>query len=70
MDSSYSFTVKRCGHYDDVESAAWYSVPVERAYNLYYLDDNEENLFRPHAPLLRGEAVCLLRSIVRGLPRG
>ncbi len=70
VDTSYSFTVKRCGHYDDVESAAWYSVPVERAYNLYYLADNEENLFRPHAPLLRGEAVGLLHSMCGGFLEG
>ena len=67
VDTSYSFTVKRCGHYDDVESAAWYSVPVERAYNLYYLSDNPENLFRPYDPLLRCEALGLLRRMTAGL---
>ena len=67
VDTSYSFTVKRCGHYDDVASAAWYSEAVERAYNLYYLSDNPENLFRPYDPLLRCEALGLLRRMTAGL---
>ena len=64
--TTYEFTVKRFGHYADVNSAAWYSVSVERAYNLYYLDEAENNLFFPESPITPGDAVCLISRMAGG----
>lgn len=64
--TTYSFTVKRYGHFADVNSAAWYSMSVEHAYNLYYLDDTENNLFSPESPIAPEDAVCLLSRMAGG----
>lgn len=64
--TTYSFTVKRYGHFADVNSAAWYSMSVERAYNLYYLDDTPSNLFSPESPITPEDAVCLLSRMAGG----
>ena len=64
--TTYEFTVKRFGHYADVNSAAWYSVSVERAYNLYYLDEAENNLFFPESPITPEDAVCLISRMAGG----
>ena len=64
--TTYEFTVKRFGHYADVNSAAWYSVSVERAYNLYYLDEAENNLFFPESPITPGDAVRLISRMAGG----
>lgn len=64
--STYSFTVRRYGHFADVNSAAWYSMSVERAYNLYYLDDVEGNLFSPEGPMVGEDAVRLLNRMAGG----
>lgn len=70
VTTSYAFTVRRYGHYEDVDSAAWYSIAVERAYNAYYLDDAEDGLFRPNDPITRAEVVELLHRMAGGFLAG
>ena len=60
VSTSFSFTVRKFGHFADVESAAWYSIAVERAYDLYYLEDTKDGRFRPNEWITRADVVCLL----------
>ena len=68
--TSFSFTVRRYGHFADVNSAAWYSVGIERAYNLYYLDDEENDLFFPEKQITRADVVCLMHRMAGGALEG
>lgn len=58
--NTFSFTVRKYGHFADVNSAAWYSLAIERAYNLYYLDDTQSNLFYPEREILGEELLGLM----------
>lgn len=63
LATTFSFTVRRYGHYADVNSAAWYSLPIERAYNLGYLADLPDDLFHPEEAICRADAVTLLSRV-------
>lgn len=64
--TTFEFTVRRYGHYADVNSAAWYSMPIDRAYNLYYFDDTDSNLFLPESQITRADVIRLLRRMDDG----
>ena len=68
--TTYTFTIKKFGHYADVNSATWYSVLIERAYNLYYLDDTENDLFYPEREITRADVVSLLHRMAGGFLEG
>ncbi len=68
VSTSFSFTVRDFGHYDDVDSAAWYSIAVERAYDLYFLDDTPDNRLRPDEPVSRADVVELMWRMSFGAP--
>ncbi|MDN0068778.1 S-layer homology domain-containing protein, partial [Collinsella ihumii] len=59
--------VREFGHFADVDSTKWYSVPVEQAYSLYYVNGiSGTNLFAPEADITRADAVCILFNMADG----
>ena len=66
-DSTFSFTIREYGHFADVDSAEWYSVPVEKAYyELYVNGISGTNLFAPKAEITRADAVCIVFNMAGG----
>ncbi len=66
-EDEYTVTVKSYGHFVDVDSAKWYSVPVEKAYELGYVHGiSNTNLFAPEADITRADAVCILFNMAGG----
>ena len=66
-DSDFTFTIRSFGHFADVDSAEWYSVAVEKAYNLKYIKGiSGTNLFAPKADITRADAVCILFNMAGG----
>ena len=66
-DSDFTFTVRSFGHFADVDSAEWYSVPVEQAYRQYYINGiSGTKLFAPKAEITRADAVCIIFNMAGG----
>ena len=66
-DQAYKFFVREFGHFADVDSAEWYSVAVEKAYDLKYVNGiSGTNLFAPKADITRADAVCILFNMASG----
>ena len=66
--ATFTFTVAEFGHFSDVESAEWYSVPVEKAYEEGYINGiSGTNLFAPKADITRADAVCILFNMAGGV---
>ena len=66
--SAFKFTIKEFGHFTDVDSAEWYSVPVEKAYEEGYINGiSGTNLFAPKADITRADAVCILFNMAGGV---
>ena len=64
---SFTFEIKEFGHFTDVDSAEWYSVPVEKAYEEGYINGiSGTNLFAPKADITRADAVCILFNMAGG----
>ena len=67
-DADYTFTICAYGHFTDVDSAEWYSVPVEKAYEEGYINGiSGTNLFAPKADITRADAVCILFNMAGGV---
>ena len=67
VSSAFKFTIKEFGHFTDVDSAEWYSVPVEKAYEEGYINGiSGTNLFAPKADITRADAVCILFNMAGG----
>ena len=67
-DADYTFTIRAYGYFTDVESAEWYSVPVEKAYEEGYINGiSGTNLFAPKADITRADAVCILFNMAGGV---
>ena len=65
--ATFTFTVEEFGHFTDVDSAEWYSVPVEKAYEEGYINGiSGTNLFAPKADITRADAVCILFNMAGG----
>ena len=66
-DSAFSFTIREYGYFTDVESGEWYSVPVEKAYRLYYVNGiSGTKLFAPKADITRADAICIVFNMAGG----
>ncbi len=64
---TFTFEIKEFGHFADVDSAEWYSVAVEKAYDLNYVNGiSGTNLFAPKADITRADAVCILFNMASG----
>ena len=64
---SFTFEIKEFGHFTDVDSAEWYSVPVEQAWKQYYINGiSGTNLFAPKAEITRADAVCIVFNMAGG----
>ncbi len=66
-DKTFTFKVREYGHFTDVDSAEWYSVPVEKAYEEGYINGiSGTNLFAPKTDITRADAVCILFNMAGG----
>ena len=66
-NDTFTFTVKKFGHFTDVDATKWYSVPVEKAADLGYVNGiSGTNLFAPEADITRADAVCILFNMAGG----
>ena len=64
---SFKFEIKEFGHFTDVDSAEWYSVPVEQAWKQYYINGiSGTNLFAPNAEITRADAICIIFNMAGG----
>ena len=64
---SFKFEIKEFGHFTDVDSAEWYSVPVEQAWKQYYINGiSGTNLFAPNAEITRADAICITFNMAGG----
>ena len=67
VSTAFKFTIKQFGHFTDVDSAEWYSVPVEQAYAQLYINGiSGTNLFAPKADITRADAICILFNMAGG----
>jgi hypothetical protein len=67
-DSTFSFTIREYGHFTDVDSAEWYSVPVEKAYEEGCINGiSGTNLFAPKTDITRADAICILFNMAGGV---
>ena len=66
-DSTFNFTIREYGHFKDVDSAEWYSVPVEQAWKQYYINGiSGTQLFAPNAEITRADAICIIFNMADG----
>ena len=66
-DATFKFDIKEFGHFTDVDSAEWYSVPVEQAWKQYYINGiSGTNLFAPNAEITRADAICIIFNMAGG----
>ena len=64
---SFKFEIKEFGHFKDVDSAEWYSVPVEQAWKQYYINGiSGTQLFAPNAEITRADAICIIFNMAGG----
>lgn len=66
-DKTFTFKVRDFGYFTDVDSAEWYSVPVEQAWKQYYINGiSGTNLFAPNAEITRADAICIIFNMAGG----
>ena len=59
--------MREFGYFTNVDSSAWYAVPVEKAADLGYVHGiSGTNLFAPEADITRADAVCILFNMAGG----
>ena len=64
---TFSFEIKEFGHFKDVDSAEWYSVPVEQAWKQFYINGiSGTQLFAPNAEITRADAICIIFNMAGG----
>ena len=66
-DSEFQFNIVEYGYFTDVESAEWYSVPVQKAWEEGYINGiSGTKLFAPKADITRADAICILFNMAGG----
>ncbi len=66
-ESTFKFTIKKFGHFTDVDATKWYAVPVEQAAKLGYVNGiSGTTLFAPEADITRADAICILFNMAGG----
>ena len=66
-DKTFTFKVRDFGYFTDVDSAEWYSVPVEQAWKQMYINGiSGTKLFAPKADITRADAICILFNMAGG----